>query len=57
MKRYLLLLAFLMPALLPLLAQNWDISTVDQINSWDHGFIRNYNKVISRSEPYIVVGV
>ena len=33
MKRYLLFLAFLMPALLPLLAQNWDISTVDQINS------------------------
>ena len=57
MKRSLFLFLFLLPALLPLLAQNWDISTVDQINSWDHGFIRQYNKVISRTEPYIVVGV
>ena len=57
MKRSLFLFLFLLPALLPLLAQNWDIGTVDQINSWDHGFIRQYNKVISRTEPYIVVGV
>lgn len=38
-------------------AQNWDINTVHQINSWDGGFIRNYNKVISCSEPYVAVGV
>ena len=38
-------------------AQNWDINTVHQINSWDGKFIRNYNKIISRSEPYVAVGV
>ena len=38
-------------------AQNWDVNTVHQINRWDGKFIRNYNKVISRSEPYVAVGV
>jgi len=28
-----------------------------KINSWDGKFIRNYNKIISRTEPYIAVGV
>ena len=38
-------------------AQNWDINTLHRINSWDGKFVRNYNKVISRSEPYVAVGV
>ena len=38
-------------------AQNWDINTLHQINSWDGKFIRNYNKFISQSEPYIAIGV
>lgn len=38
-------------------AQNWDINTLHRINSWDNKFVRNYNKFISRSEPYIVIGV
>ena len=38
-------------------AQNWDINTVHKVNSWDGKFIRNYNKVISKSEPYIALGV
>lgn len=38
-------------------AQNWDINTLHKINSWDGKFIRNYNKIISRTEPYIAVGV
>ena len=38
-------------------AQNWDINTLHRINSWDGRFVRNYNKVISRSEPYVAVGV
>lgn len=38
-------------------AQNWDIDALHQVNSWDGRFIRNYNKVISRSEPYVAVGV
>ena len=57
MKRRFLLLLFLLPVLCPLSAQNWDINTVHRINSWDGRFIRNYNKVVSRSEPYIAVGV
>ena len=57
MKRRFLLLLFLLPVLCPLSAQNWDINAVHRINSWDGRFIRNYNKVVSRSEPYIAVGV
>ena len=40
-----------------LCAQNWDIDVLHKVNSWDNGFVRNYNKVISKSEPYIAVGV
>lgn len=42
---------------LGLSAQNWDINTLHRINSWDGKFVRNYNKMISRSEPYVAVGV
>ncbi len=38
-------------------AQNWDVNTLHRINSWDSKFVRNYNKIISRSEPYVAVGV
>ena len=51
----LLLLALLCTATIQ--AQNWEINTVHRINSGDSGFIRQYNKVISRTEPYIAVGV
>ena len=57
MKRYLLFFAFLLPLLCPLPAQNWDINTVHRVNSWDGRFIRNYNKVVSKSEPYLAVGI
>ena len=55
MKKMLLLLALLCTATIQ--AQKWEINTVHRINSWDSGFIRQYNKVISRTEPYIAVGV
>lgn len=55
MKKMLLLLALLCTVTIQ--AQNWEINTVHRINSWDSGFIRQYNKVISRTEPYIAVGV
>lgn len=42
---------------LNLSVQNWDVNTLHRINSWDSKFIRNYNKIISRSEPYVAVGV
>ena len=38
-------------------AQNWDINTLHRVNSWDNKFVRNYNKFISRSEPYVAIGV
>lgn len=57
MKKTLLFVCLLAIALSGLRAQNWDINTVHRINSWDSKFIRNYNKVISRSEPYVAIGV
>ncbi len=38
-----------------LFAQNWDINTLHRVNSWDGKFVRNYNKFISRSEPYVAM--
>lgn len=46
--------------LLPLFgghAQAWDINSVDKINSWDRGFVREYSKGASRTTPYLVVGI
>ena len=38
-------------------AQNWDINTLHKINSWDSKFVRNYSKFMSKSAPYISIGV
>lgn len=38
-------------------AQNWDINTLKKINGIDNSFVRGYSKVISRSEPYLAVGI
>lgn len=38
-------------------AQNWDIDLLHKVNGWDGRFVRNYNKVISRSESYVAFGV
>ena len=38
-------------------AQNWDINTLKKINGIDNSFVTGYSKVISRSEPYLVVGI
>lgn len=38
-------------------AQNWDINTLKKINGIDNSFVKGYSKVISRSEPYLVVGI
>lgn len=54
------LLLFLLLLLLPFLpvqAQNWDINTLHRVNSWDGRFVRNYNKTISHTEPYVAVGI
>ena len=57
MKRFLLSLVALLLLCPALLAQNWDINALHRVNSWDGRFARNYNKVISKSEPYVAVGV
>ena len=38
-------------------AQNWDINTLHKINSWDSKFVRNYSKFMSKSAPYISIGI
>lgn len=57
MKRTIFFVFFASLVVFSISAQNWDINTLHKINSWDGKFIRNYNKIISRSEPYIAVGV
>lgn len=57
MKRILFICCLFLVATTSLHAQNWDINTVHKFNSWDGKFIRNYSKVISKTEPYIAVGV
>lgn len=57
MKKAILFAFFAFIVVSYLSAQNWDINTLHQINSWDNKFVRDYNKFISRSEPYIAIGV
>lgn len=57
MKRTTLFVYFSFIVVFSLSAQNWDINTLHQVNSWDGKFIRNYNKIISRTEPYVAIGV
>ncbi|WP_418698795.1 phosphatase PAP2 family protein [Bacteroides sp.] len=57
MKKMFFLVYFASFLVFNLSAQNWDINTLHRINSWDSKFVRNYNKIISRSEPYVAVGV
>ena len=57
MKRVISFVLFISIAVSGLFAQNWDINTLHRVNGWDGKFVRNYNKFISRSEPYVAVGV
>lgn len=56
-KRLLVLFLLLLPLAATLSAQNWDINTVHHVNNWEGAWVRSYNKVVSHSEPYVVVGV
>ena len=38
-------------------AQNWDINTLHKINSWDGKFVRGYSKAMSKSCPYLSIGL
>lgn len=57
MKNSVLFVFFAFVVVLNLFSQNWDINTLHKVNSWDNKFVRNYNKFISHSEPYVVIGV
>lgn len=57
MKRLFFLFSVLVLNASMLWAQNWDINTVHRVNGWDGKFIRNCNKLISKSESYVAVGV
>ena len=57
MKKAIFFVYFICLVVSGLSAQNWDINTFHRVNSWDGKFVRNYNKIISRSEPYVAVGV
>lgn len=57
MKRWTFFVCFLSLLVSGAWGQNWDINTVHRVNSWDGKFIRNYNKVISRTGPYVAIGV
>lgn len=39
------------------MAQNWDINTLHRINSWDGKFVRGYSKAMSKSAPYLTIGL
>jgi len=38
-------------------AQNWDINALKEINGINSSFATGYSKVISRTEPYLAVGI
>lgn len=57
MKQWVIFVGMMVAMVASVQAQNWDINTVHRVNSWDGKFIRQYNKVISRTEPYLAVGV
>lgn len=38
-------------------AQSWDINTLRRINRIENTFVKGYSKTISKSEPYLVVGL
>ena len=57
MRRTIFFVFFISFVVSNLFAQNWDINTLHRVNGWDDKFVRNYNKFISRSEPYVAIGV
>ena len=57
MKRSCVFVYFIWFVVFAAFAQNWDINTLHKVNSWDGRFVRDCNRVISRTEPYVAVGV
>ncbi len=57
MKREVILVIFISFIVSNVHSQNWDINTLHRINSWNSKTIREYNRSISRTEPYIALGI
>ena len=38
-------------------AQNWEVNMLHDINGWDSQFMHDYSKFISKTEPYVALGV
>lgn len=38
-------------------AQNWEVNMLHDINGWNGQFIHDYSKFISKTEPYVALGV
>jgi len=52
-----ILLLLLLAVAQCLLAQNWDVNTLHQVNSWHGSFIHDYSSFISSTEPFLAIGV
>ena len=57
MKRTALLLTLLAIATVAITAQNWEVNMLHDINGWDSQFMHDYSKFISKTEPYVALGV
>ena len=57
MKRTTLLLIMLAVASVCITAQNWEVNMLHDINGWDSQFMHDYSKFISKTEPYVAIGV
>lgn len=57
MRRFLILTFIFLGCGIGCMAQNWDINTVHKVNSWDGKFIKNASSFISKTEPYVAIGV
>ena len=38
-------------------AQNWEVNMLHEINGWNGQFIHDYSRFISKTEPYVALGV
>ncbi|MBP1612933.1 MAG: putative transrane PAP2-family protein [Bacteroidetes bacterium] len=56
MKAFFVIL-FLIISVADIYGQNWDINTLHSINNINGKFVRNYSKTLSKTTPYVVVGI
>ncbi|MBO7417783.1 MAG: phosphatase PAP2 family protein [Bacteroidaceae bacterium] len=57
MKRTAILMIMLAIATVAITAQNWEVNMLHDINGWDSQFMHDYSKFISKTEPYVALGI